>query len=197
MDGSARTPEDYLKEPYARVLLPDEETGTYAAEILEFPGCVAQGDTPEEAYRNLEEAAKGWIQAALDLDQGIPEPAMNQGYGGRIALRLPRGLHRRAAQMAEREGTSLNQFLVAATAERVGASSLYGRMVQRLEQRAIQTVMQRAVNTAMRTVTSFGIGNVYGDINIVEVHTLDETAPTPAMAGSGSMTVLPSEAGRS
>jgi predicted RNase H-like HicB family nuclease len=197
VDGSARTPEDYLKEPYARVLLPDEETGTYAAEILEFPGCVAQGDTPEEAYRNLEEAAKGWIQAALDLDQDILEPAMNQGYGGRIALRLPRGLHRRAAQMAEREGTSLNQFLVAATAERVGASSLYGRMVQRLEQRAIQTAMQQAVNTAMRTVTSFGIGNVYGDINIVEVHPLDETAPTPAMAGSGSMTVLLLEVGRS
>ena len=197
MDRSDRTPEDYLKKPYARVLLPDEETGTYAAEILEFPGCVAQGDTPEDAYRNLEEATKGWIQAALDLDQDIPDPAMNQGYGGRIALRLPRGLHRRAAQMAEREGTSLNQFLVAAIAERVGASSLYERMVQRLEQRAVQSAMQAAVITAMRTVTSFGLGNVYGDMNIVDVHPLDKTAPTPAMAGSGSMTVQLPEAERS
>jgi len=133
VNGSVRTPDDYLKEPYARVLLPDEETGTYAAEILEFPGCVAQGDTPEDTYRNLEEAAKGWIQAALDLDQDIPEPSVSQGYGGRVALRLPRSLHRRSAQIAERDGTSLNQFLVSAIAERVGADNLYSRMAQRLE----------------------------------------------------------------
>jgi predicted RNase H-like HicB family nuclease len=148
VNGSPRIPEDYLKQPYARVLLPDEESGTYAAEILEFPGCVAQGDTPQEAYRNLEEAAKGWIRAALDLDQDIPGPSMSQGYSGRIALRLPRGLHRRAAQMAERDGTSLNTFLVEAIAERVGASDLYERMAQK--------VMRQSVHAPMIIVQQLG-----------------------------------------
>ncbi len=131
MDETCRSPEDYLRQPYARVFTPDEESGTYTAEILEFPGCIAQGDTPEEAYRNLESAAAGWVEAVLNTGQRIPEPSDPYSYSGRIALRLPRGLHRRAAQMAEREGTSLNQFLVAAVAERVGAVNLYDQFVGR------------------------------------------------------------------
>ncbi len=136
MDETYRSPQDYLRRPYARVLTPDEEGGAFTAEILEFPGCIAQGDTPEEAYRNLESAAAGWVEAALDMGQKIPEPSDPYSHSGRIALRLPRGLHRRAAQMAEREGTSLNQFLVGAIAERVGAESFYTEMAQRLEQLA-------------------------------------------------------------
>ncbi len=134
MDNGNKNTGDYLKMPYARVLTPDDETGTYTAEILEFPGCIAQGDTPEEAYENLESAAAGWIEAALGMGQEIPGPSDPYSHSGRIALRLPRGLHRRAAQMAERDGTSLNQFLVSAIAERVGAESLYARMVQHLEE---------------------------------------------------------------
>jgi len=133
MDGSPATARDYLKRPYARVLTPDEEHGGYTAEILEFPGCVTEGDTAAEALDNLEAAAEAWIEAALNMGQGIPEPSDSQEYGGRIALRLPRSLHGRAIRMAEREGTSLNQFLVAAIAERVGASSLFAQMVERLE----------------------------------------------------------------
>lgn len=37
--------------------------------------------------------------------------------------------------MAEREGTSLNQFLVAAVAERVGARTLYTRLLQSLDEK--------------------------------------------------------------
>ncbi len=150
MNGSAKTVEEYLKAPYARVLTPDEEDGGFTAEILEFPGCFAEGETADEAYRNLEAAAEGWIQAALDLGQDIPEPSMPQGYGGRVALRLPRSLHRRAVQLAERDGTSLNQFLVAAVAERVGASNLYSLMTERLERRS----MESAVNIAQIAVNS-------------------------------------------
>ena len=55
-----KKPEDYLKEPYSRVLLPEED-GRFSAEILEFPGCFAQGDNPGEAFDNLEMTAKSWI----------------------------------------------------------------------------------------------------------------------------------------
>ncbi len=87
---------------------------------------------PEAAYENLESAAAGWVEAALDMGQEIPEPTDPYSYSGRIALRLPRSLHRRVAQMAERDGTSLNQFLVAAVAERVGAETLYAQVLQQL-----------------------------------------------------------------
>ncbi len=138
MDGTSENIRDYLKKPYARILTPDEEYGGYTAEILEFPGCVTEGDTADEALGNLEVAAEGWIEATLNANQRIPEPSDTQEYRGRIALRLPRSLHRRAVQLAEREGTSLNQFLVAAVAERVGAGTLYAEMAQRLERRAMR-----------------------------------------------------------
>jgi predicted RNase H-like HicB family nuclease len=162
VDRQSRTPEEYLKMPYARVLTPDHETGTYTAEILEFPGCIAQGDTPEEAYERLESAAAGWIEAALDMGQEIPEPSDPYSYSGRIALRLPRSLHRRAAQMAERDGTSLNQFLVSAIAERVGAGSLYGQMAQWLERWATQSAMS-STWTQVDTVAR-GMGQVRPDL---------------------------------
>jgi predicted RNase H-like HicB family nuclease len=156
VDRQSKTSRDYLKMPYARVLTPDAETGTYTAEILEFPGCIAQGDTPEEAYEHLESAAAGWIEAALDMGQEIPEPSDPYSYSGRIALRLPRSLHRRAAQMAERDGTSLNQFLVSAIAERVGAGSAYGQMAQWLEEHAGQIAAgsaRPAVNIVFNTAS--------------------------------------------
>jgi antitoxin HicB len=84
--------ENYLKKPYLRILIPDDESGTFTAEILEFPGCIAQGDTVQEAYELLEEATKAWIEAALDLGQEIPPPSLAQGYGGKVALRPPKSL---------------------------------------------------------------------------------------------------------
>lgn len=132
-------PEDYLKEPYSRVLLPEED-GRFSAEILEFPGCFAQGDNPNDAFNNLEEAAKSWIQASLDQGLDIPSPALNQNYSGKISLRIPRSLHKRAAQLAERDATSLNQFLVSAIASKIGAEEFYSFMFEKIKNLASCTV---------------------------------------------------------
>jgi predicted RNase H-like HicB family nuclease len=118
-----KTPAEYLREPYARVLIPDEDGG-FTAEILEFPGCVSEGDSAEEALANLEEAATNWIETTLEQDQNIPEPYANYGYGGKVALRLPRSLHRKASQLAERDKVSLNTFLVEAVAAKVASREL-------------------------------------------------------------------------
>jgi predicted RNase H-like HicB family nuclease len=129
-----RSLEEYVKKPYVRILIPDEDGG-YSAEILEFPGCFAEGDTAGEAMRALERAAGSWIQAALDQGQDIPEPYQNQGYGGKIALRLPRSLHRQAVRLAARDGVSLNQFLVAAIAKHVGAQDCFSWIREKLNER--------------------------------------------------------------
>lgn len=117
--------------PYARILVPTED-GRFTAEVLEFPGCFAYGDTPEEAFRRLEGAAESWIEAALEQHQEIPKPFGSTDFGGKFALRLPRSLHRRAAQFAEKDQVSLNQFCVSAIAERVGAEDLLTRFADRL-----------------------------------------------------------------
>jgi predicted RNase H-like HicB family nuclease len=143
-----KTPEEYLKEPYSRVLVPDE-SGGYSAEMLEFPGCFAEGDTADEAMKALERAAESWIQAALDQGQEIPRPFVNQGYSGKVALRLPKSVHRKCIQFAERDGTSLNQFLVSAVAARIGAEECCGRLVSRLTetvQKQVAVVLSQIAN---------------------------------------------------
>ncbi len=62
-----------LKKPYIRILIPGSGSG-YFATILEFQGCYAEGETAEEAMRNLEEVAESWIEATLEQGQDIPEP---------------------------------------------------------------------------------------------------------------------------
>jgi predicted RNase H-like HicB family nuclease len=119
-------PSEYLKRPYARLVMPDTD-GTFTAEILEFPGCFAVGETAAEALANIEEVAVDWLAATLAQGQNIPEPIENAGYSGKLVLRMPKGLHKKAAQCAEREGVSLNQFIVACVAEQIGARALPAR----------------------------------------------------------------------
>src|SRR3990170_1152227 len=122
---------EYVARPYSRVLVPDS-SGRYFAEVLEFPGCFSEGNTPGEAMENLNQAMEAWIEAALDTGQAIPDPIATAGYSGRVLLRLPKSLHREAARRAEMDGVSLNQYLVAAVAAAVGADDLADRIAVRL-----------------------------------------------------------------
>lgn len=142
---STKEPKEYLKEPYARILIPDDDSGTFSAEILEFPGCFAQGNTADEAFENLERTALAWIEAVLRQGKEIPPPSMAQGYGGKIALRIPKSIHKRAVELAARDNTSLNQFILSALAARIGAEDFYSRLATRLETRIFVTAGNAAV----------------------------------------------------
>ncbi len=128
---------NYLQQPYARIVIP-VEPNSYHAEILEFPGCFAQGDTPADAYANLEKVAESWIDTCISQGQEIPEPSSNVTFSGNIALRLPRSIHRQAARLAERDNTSLNTFLISAISARVGAEDFYKKMADRMERHLMQ-----------------------------------------------------------
>lgn len=125
--------EEYLKEPYARLLIP-EDKGGYAAEILEFPGCVSDGETADEAVENLENAALAWIGSVQKQGKDVPPPRGDYDYSGRIVVRLPASLHRQASLLAERDRTSLNQFLVSSIAASVGAADMFNRLKDQLKQ---------------------------------------------------------------
>jgi predicted RNase H-like HicB family nuclease len=130
----------FLRQPYARIVIPEDRG--FHAEILEFPGCFAQGETLEEAYANLESAAESWIDACLSQGQEVPGPSSTLTYSGRIVLRLPRGIHKRAAQLAERDQTSLNTYLVSAVAAKVGTEDLYNILTERLEEKMSRAAYQ-------------------------------------------------------
>jgi predicted RNase H-like HicB family nuclease len=117
----ATTPSEYLKKPYVRSVVPEAD-GSYSAEIIEFPGCIAVGDTAAQALENLENVAESWLESTIARGQRVPDPIENVGYSGKLVLRLPKTLHRKATHVAAREGVSLNQFIVTCIAEQVGGA---------------------------------------------------------------------------
>jgi antitoxin HicB len=110
---------EYLKRPYGRVVIPEAD-GTFRAEITEFPGCIATGETAAQALTNLESVAASWLASVIARGQKIPAPLETMGFSGKLVLRLSKSLHRKAAYIAAREGVSLNSFIANSVAEQVG-----------------------------------------------------------------------------
>ncbi len=48
--------------------------GGFAAVAPELPGCMSDGETPEEALANGYDAIACWIEAVLEMGRPIPEP---------------------------------------------------------------------------------------------------------------------------
>lgn len=49
--------------------------GGYLARVPDLPGCVSDGDTPEEALANVAEAIDSWIEAARAWGRPVPQPS--------------------------------------------------------------------------------------------------------------------------
>jgi len=61
-------------DKYEILIYWNDEDNIFIAEIPELPGCMAHGDTQEEALRNVKEAAKLWIETANEFGDPVPEP---------------------------------------------------------------------------------------------------------------------------
>lgn len=46
----------------------------FVAEMPELPGCMADGETPQEALNNIQKIACEWIETARELGRPIPAP---------------------------------------------------------------------------------------------------------------------------
>jgi antitoxin HicB len=117
-----KTVDYYMSLPYPVRIYPEPDGSGYTAEIPDLPGCLTCADTLPELWEMIEDAKRTWIEGSLEAGLPIPEPAIsfaNQS-SGKLTLRLPRSLHRRIAEQAEREGVSINQFITAALAQTVG-----------------------------------------------------------------------------
>ncbi len=90
--------------------LTEDEGGGWFAEIPSLPGCMSDGETPEEALLNLNDAKKAWIETVLEIGREVPEPTTDQ-YSGQIRVRMPKSLHRTLAERARDENVSLNQLI--------------------------------------------------------------------------------------
>jgi antitoxin HicB len=108
-----KTQADYaiIVEPLAKV-----DGGGWMASVPALPGCMGDGETPEEALADAERAILEWKDAATQLARQIPTPATL----GQWRQRVPRSLHEKLKITAAREGVSLNAFVSTILAEAVG-----------------------------------------------------------------------------
>ena len=92
---------EYVTKPYTRMLTPAEEGG-YTVEVLEIPGAISEGDTPDEAMAMIDDALGGVIAVMLEAGETIPAPLMDIGESsGRFNLKVSTETHRLAATRAE------------------------------------------------------------------------------------------------
>ena len=59
---------------YEIILCWSDADAVVIAEVPELPGCMAHGDSHEDALRNVNEAMRFWIDTARELGKPIPEP---------------------------------------------------------------------------------------------------------------------------
>lgn len=56
-------------------LTPDDGGG-FLAIVPDLPGCMSDGETPEEALVNVRDAILTWIEAAGDMGHPVPPPSV-------------------------------------------------------------------------------------------------------------------------
>ena len=54
---------------------PEADGGGFVATVPDLPGCMSDGETPEEALTNVQDAIDAWLEAAGDLGRPIPSPS--------------------------------------------------------------------------------------------------------------------------
>ena len=59
---------------YELIIYWSDEDNAFIVEVPELPGCAADGESYQEAVKNVEVVIKEWIETAQELGRTIPEP---------------------------------------------------------------------------------------------------------------------------
>lgn len=56
--------------------LSEEDGGGYLATVPDLPGCMSDGETPEEAAVNVRDAILCWFEMAEEMNRPVPPPSV-------------------------------------------------------------------------------------------------------------------------
>ncbi len=63
-----------MSNKYEMIIYWSTEDDCFVVEVPELPGCMADGNTYQEAVSNAEVVIQEWIDTARDASRQIPEP---------------------------------------------------------------------------------------------------------------------------
>jgi len=95
--------------------LAPEDGGGYLIEFPDFPGCMADGETPEEAIREGRDALLSYKRTLEELGRKVPEAG--EAFAGQWRQRVPKSLHADLVRRAANEGVSLNMLVTTILAD--------------------------------------------------------------------------------
>lgn len=78
----------HVVEQYPFVLSYDPDDQVYVARSVDLRGCHSDGETPEEAVKNIYEAMKGWMETAKKHHISIPAPSRPTEKTKKFPLRI-------------------------------------------------------------------------------------------------------------
>lgn len=59
---------------YETIIYWSNEDQVFVADVPQLPGCMAHGNTQEEALKNVNEAIQLWMDTAREFGDPVPEP---------------------------------------------------------------------------------------------------------------------------
>ena len=101
---------------YAVVI--EKAGNNFSAYVPDLPGCMSDGETPEETLANGKDAVAAWIEAVQASGRKVPDPGAPAS--GKFIARVPRSMHARLSARAKQEGVSMNALVSAFLAESLG-----------------------------------------------------------------------------
>lgn len=60
---------------YSMIISWSEEDNAFIVSVPDLPGCMADGETPEQAVENAQVIIAEWIETAKGLGREIPQPS--------------------------------------------------------------------------------------------------------------------------
>lgn len=107
---------------YSVTMAWSREDSGYIATVPELPNFSVFGETAEEAAREVEIAAEGYLEALGESGSPAPAPLELPSFSGQFRVRMPVSLHEALVTHARREGVSLNTLVVSLLAEGLGVA---------------------------------------------------------------------------
>lgn len=114
-----KTPNEYLKLDYeiiVRALAPDEGGGWFAY-YKDFKGVMGDGETPDEAIKDVRNAFVAFVQNAINNNDKIPMPSSRHPKAVRLNITIPQDELEKIDDYAKAHSMSRSGLIQAAARE--------------------------------------------------------------------------------
>lgn len=170
-------------------LVQEDGSEMYEARVLELPDVRTYGETYAEAYMGAIEVIRTTQEIFAEKGKQFPAVIADEDeFSGRVTLRMSKSLHRSVHMRAQRDGVSLNQWLVEAAAQRVDgtmipATSVFVASVD-LRNSSVPVIRCQQAHYA----TSIGPANVFLTQPLDSLTVFNSNLPIP-----GKLKLIPSQ----